>query len=132
MLKVVKTKKNGGGKVYQGENKSLRKGKRKKIIRLVGAAKTSEWSTEWCRFQQKSANLPGLQKRKEWSYSLKDRSWQGRFYQKGMGQSRLSKSGHCEMGKSQCGESRTLGRKSRVRARACSINIELHAQECGL
>ena len=101
----------------------------KRNDRLVGAAETSKECAEWRRLQQKNWSILGLLKRKEWSQCHKESSWQlrqSRPCQKEKEQSRLFRVPDHEGERVKMGESRTLARERRIRARAWRGKGGLH------
>ena len=113
---------------WRGRNESQIVGEEKKNGRLVGAAETSKERAGWRRLQQKNLNILGLPKRKEWPQCHRKSSWQERRShpcQKEKEQSRLSKALDHEGERVKVGESRTLVREERIKARAWSGKVGL-------
>ena len=114
---------------WRGQNESHLVGEEKRNDRLVGAAETSKEHAEWRRLQQKNWSILGLLKRKEWPQCHKESSWQlrqSRPCQKEKEQSRLSRVPDHEGERVKVGESRTLARERRIRARAWRGKGGLH------
>ena len=118
---------------WRGQNESQTEGEEKRNGRLVGAAKTSKEHAEWRRLQQKNLSILGLLKRKVWPQRHRGSSWQERRShpcQKEKEQSRLFKAPDHERGERvKVGESCTLARKRRIRARAWSGKGGLHRKQ---
>ena len=116
---------------WRRQNESQTGGEEKRNGRLVGAAETSKERAEWRRLQRKNWNILGLPKRKEWPQCHRESSWQVRQKrpcQNKKEQSRLSRVPDHEGERVKMGESRTLARKRRIRARAWRGKDGLHGE----
>ena len=115
----------------RGQNESQIVGEEKKNGRLVGAVETSKERAEWRRLQRKNLNKLGLLKTKEWPQCHRESSCQvcrSRFCQKEKEQSCLSRVPDHEGERVKVGESRTLARERRIRARAWRGKGGLHRE----
>ena len=95
------------------------------------APRLASSSAEWRRLQRKNLSMLGLLKRKEWPQCHRESSWQerrSRPCQKKKKQSRLSRVPGHGGERVKVGESRTLAREKRIRARARRGKVGLHRE----
>ena len=93
------------------------------------SAETSKEGAEWRRLQRKNWNILGLPKKKEWPQCHRESSWQerrSRPCQKKRNRAVSPKHQIMRRKRVKVGESRTLARKRRIRARAWSRKGGLH------